>query len=297
MPSPSQDHLKAAIAAATRAAENARRVMNSDETKLQSLIESLQELSELRVEEGEFMRAESLLREAMFSIQDAQKTHRQKPKPVLAANVATNLGFLYDRWGKLSKAREWYGKSLQLATEGGFLDSDLGASVSNNLGMIEKKSGNIETAEEHYRTALRVFELLKGEQSPEVSAVLNNLGVLLYTAKRWPEAQEMHERALALRQKSHDPATGAGMGDLRQSWQNLAAVLKARGELEKAATLLRQAGLQEEAPEVTPSWIVKDFRAAGEGLLAEKGRTKTSPVPLASGPRHGFTVQTFGKKE
>jgi tetratricopeptide (TPR) repeat protein len=292
---PTDERSKSAIAAATRAVEYARRLVNSDDTKLEMLVEHLYTLSELRVEEGEFMRAESLLREAMFRIEDPQ-INRHKPRPNLAANVASSLGFLYDRWGKSSKAREWYGRSLSIAESAGFLDSDLGASVSNNLGMVEKSLENWDSAETHYRNAARIFELLRGAESSELAAVYNNLGALLHARERFDESLEAHEKALQIRQKLHDPISGKGMEDLRQSWQNMAAAYKGKGELEKAATLLRQAGVQAQSAEApTPNWIVQDLRGSTSGLAADGGSRQhveriPSDQPLA---RQGFKVEIF----
>jgi tetratricopeptide (TPR) repeat protein len=281
--------LKSSIATSTRAVEYARRVANSDESKLEMLINHLHTLS--------------LLREANFRVEEAQAHHRQKPNPLLAANVASSLGFLYDRWGKAPKAREWYGRSLYLAEVGGFMDSDLGASVSNNLGMIEKKSGKETDSEHHYRNAHRIFQLLKGPDSTESAAVLNNLGVLLYTGKRLPEALAAHTQALQIRQKHFDHISGAGEADLRQTWQNLAAVYKAQGDHEKAASLLRQAG-RLEAPSETSSanWVVSVFRESDPSnpALAATHKPPTNmaqPAFATAGVnesgRQGFKVETF----
>jgi tetratricopeptide (TPR) repeat protein len=265
MPKSDAAQLKSAIATATRAVEYARRVANADETKLEMFINHLYTLSELRVEEGEFMRAESLLREACFRIDEAVAHHRNKPDPLIPANVASSMGFLYDRWGKADKAREWYKKSLGLAQTGGFLDSDLGASVSNNLGMIEKKDANFHEAEIHYRNAFRIFQQIKGHDSPDAAAVLNNLGVLLYTAKRHEEALQAHLSAMEIRQKQL--IHGNGEDDLRQTWQNLAAVYKMLGKHEEAAGFLRKVGASQSPSETTAvSWMVSNFRDVDPAL-------------------------------
>ena len=258
MAAPIDENLRSQIAATTRAVEYARRSANIDSTKLELLVEHLHSLAELRVRTGDFSRAESLLREAMFRIEDANSVHRIAPRPILAANIASSLGYLYDRWNKTENARSWYQKSLDMAETGHFFESDLGASVSNNLGMLDKRHGALASAEFNYRRALDIFKKIKGSDSLECAAVTNNLGVLLYTQGDYPGAIQCHEAAMAIRQAHHNPATGEGLKDLCQSWRNLAAVYKTQGEAEKAATLLRQAGVSEEPSEsATTNWVVK----------------------------------------
>lgn len=293
---PRQDEpLRAQIASATRAVEYARRAANLDETKLETLVDHLHTLAELRVLEGDFSRAESLLREAMFRIKDANENRKLKPRPILAANVASSLGYLYDRWGKADKAREWYASSLEMAEAGGFLRSDLGASVSNNLGMLDKKDGRPAEAEAHYRRSLELFEEFKGKGSPECAAVANNLGVLLYTCSRQDEALALHEQALAVRQLLHNPVTGEGFRDLCQTWQNLAAVYKAKGNVDKAAALLRQAGLTDGPSEATtPNWVIKEIGIAGN--VAPPGppaKTLLPPVEELPPPASLYKIEYY----
>lgn len=285
MSNETDEALRTQIAATTRAVEYARRVANVDESKLELLVDHLHTLSELRVNEGDFSRGESLLREAMFRIEDANSNHRLRPRPILAANVASSLGYLYDRWNKTDQARKWYSKSLEMAETGNFFASDLGASVSNNLGMLDKKSGALASAEHHYRRSLEIFCVLKGSSSVEAAAVLNNLGVLLYTQGNHGEALQAHEQALAIRQKLHHPQTGEGFADLCQTWRNLAAVYKAQGLPEKAANLLRQVGLADEPVEaITPNWVIKSspLQATTVVTLQEKPKEPTVARPSVS---------------
>jgi tetratricopeptide (TPR) repeat protein len=278
------DSLRNQIASTTRAVEYARRVANVDESKLELLVDHLHTLAELRVVDQDYSRAESLLREAMFRIEDANANHRLNPRPILAANVASSLGYLYDRWNKTDQARKWYERSLSMAEAGNFFHSDLGASVSNNLGMLDKKSGALATAEHHYRRSLAIFESLKGPQSAEVGAVLNNLGVLLYTKGTYAEAITAHEKALVIRQALHHPTTGEGFTDLCQTWRNLAAVYKTQGNVERAANLLRQAGLTDEPAEATtPNWVIKSTNATPQAPLALPAqKIVEAPRPSAS---------------
>ncbi len=283
MAEPLDSSLRNQIASVTRAVEYARRVANLDEGKLELLVDHLHTLAELRVQSQDFPRAESLLREAMFRIEDANANHRLKPRPILAANVASSLGYLYDRWEKEDQARKWYEKSLAMATVGGFFQSDLGASVSNNLGMLDKKSGALPAAEQHYQRSVEAFRTLKGNESTEVAAVLNNLGVLQYSQEKFTEALATHQQALAIRQTLFNPATNEGYQDLCQTWRNLAAVHKTLGNTEQASLLLRQAGLADEPTEATtPTWVIKPSALPGTVSSTASAPQREVPRPSAS---------------
>jgi serine/threonine-protein kinase len=63
-----------------------------------------------------------------------------------------------------------------------------------------------------------------------VAIALNNLGVVYESLKKYEEARQMHERALALRQK----ALGPEHPEVANSLSNLASVLRHQGKLAEA---------------------------------------------------------------
>lgn len=279
--------VRARLAAALRAVEYARAAANADENKIENLVQHIHALSELRLEEGDYSRAEGLLREALFRVEDLRH-----PRHLLLANVASSLGFFYDRTGKFDQAVRFYGKALASAQRGGFDFSELVASVENNLGMIHKKAGRFLEAQACYDRALAMFEQLKGATSVEAGCVLNNLGVLYYARHQHDQAQLLHERALRVREALNTATDGATdpalLRDVRQSLQNLAAVYRTAGRAEKAEELLKRMGeMAPEAVESAPSspWHLPP--PPGTGPVPGPGR-QTSPVPragAASAPR------------
>jgi len=95
--------LERQIAAASHSVEEARRHAYHDAAKVGALVEQISVLADLRQKEGDFRKAESLYREALFR---AQELRRQEPD--LLTGVYSLLAHLYDRWGRLDKAAEFY---------------------------------------------------------------------------------------------------------------------------------------------------------------------------------------------
>src|SRR6266566_9728 len=72
-------------------------------------------------------------------------------------------------------------------------------------------------------------------EHPDVASVLNNLGVFYTNEKRFTEAEQVHLRALAIREKVFP----ASHPDIAQSKCNLAVVYHSQGDYERASELYR----------------------------------------------------------
>lgn len=227
-------NLERQLAAASRSVEEARRIAYHDPSRVGQLVEQISVLADLRQKEGDFRKAESLYREALFRTQELKK-----PDPELMCGIHSLLAHLYDRWGRMDKAAEFYEKALQIAEQASLHDSDKVAVIKNNLAMIFKQARDYKNAERYYNEALDAFRTADGEESPRVASVLNNLGVLYYTNMEVDRAQQMHEKALGIRQSlandQMDPA------DLSQTYINLGAVYKAVGDFQKAEACVDRA--------------------------------------------------------
>ena len=69
-----------------------------------------------------------------------------------------NFGYLYEKQGDISKAFEYFNKSLPIQEE---IDDKLGMAGSLlNLGMIFRQQGNIPKALEYYHRALKLQILI-----------------------------------------------------------------------------------------------------------------------------------------
>ena len=225
--------LERQIAAATRAVDDARRVAHRDPSRMGELVEHINVLAELRQQEGNFTKAESLYREALFRIQDVKS-----PDPALQVGVYSLLAYLYDRWGRLKEAADFYRKALELGAKHGLQDSTEVATVKNNLAVIHKGMKDFDRAEQYYTEALEEFRRLHGEESAEVASVYNNLGVLHYQNMNLERAHDMHLKALRIRESL---AREGSPADLAQTCINLGAVFKSLGDFEKAHGLVERA--------------------------------------------------------
>jgi tetratricopeptide (TPR) repeat protein len=226
--------LEKQIAAASRAVEEARRVAYRDPARLGDLVEHINSLAELRQQEGDFRKAESLYREALFRIQDVRS-----PDAGLTVGVYSLLAYLYDRWGKPKEAAEYYLRALQLGQERGVHDADKVATVKNNLAMLHKNMREYDKAQAYYEEALAEFRAAHGPDSPKVASVYNNLGVLLYQNLEVERALDMHLKALRIREET--PHAELDAGDLSQTYINLGAVYKALGDFQKAHDYMEKA--------------------------------------------------------
>jgi tetratricopeptide (TPR) repeat protein len=207
--------------------EEARRIAYRDASRLGDLVENINVLAELRQQEGDFRKAESLYREALYRIQDTKN-----PDGELTVGVYSLLAYLYDRWGKHAEAAEFYQKALDLGAQLGINDADKVATVKNNLAMIHKNMRDLDKASQYYNEALAEFRRAHGENSAKVASVYNNLGVLHYQQMEVEKALDMHLKALRIRESIE--ARELEPGDLSQSYINLGAVYKALGEFQKA---------------------------------------------------------------
>lgn len=227
-------NLERQLLSASRSVEEVRRLAYRDPARIGQLVEQISVLADLRQKEGDFRKAESLYREALYRAQELKK-----PDPDLLCGIHSLLAHLYDRWGRMDKAAEYYEKALKIAGDAGLENNDKVATIKNNLAMIFKQLRDYPKAEQYYQEALDTFRIVDGDESPRVASVLNNLGVLFYSNMDVERAQQMHEHALGIRQSlandQMDPA------DLSQTYINLGAVYKATGDFQKAEACVDRA--------------------------------------------------------
>ncbi|MBK8095240.1 MAG: tetratricopeptide repeat protein [Verrucomicrobiaceae bacterium] len=226
--------LEQQIGSASRSVEEARRIAYHDTSRIGALVEQISVLADLRQKEGDFRKAESLYREALFRAQESRKTDYE-----LQVGILSLLAHLYDRWGKTDQSLEFYEKALHISETRGLDGGEASAIIKNNLAMIYKHRRDYEKAERCYQESLHAFQKLEGEHSSRVASLYNNLGVLYYAQLEIDRALEMHEKALAIRQ--HNPVGPIDPADLSQTYINLAAVYKATGDFKRAEASITRA--------------------------------------------------------
>ncbi|MFL5458126.1 MAG: tetratricopeptide repeat protein [Myxococcales bacterium] len=113
-----------------------------------------------------------------------------------------------------------------------------------NLALTERRLGKVEVAESLYRRTLAIQQRALGEDHPQVAATLNALADLLQKATpRSQEAESLLRQALAINRRVY----GEQHPEVSTNLGNLAVIVRERGEYDEAEKLLRQALAIDEA--------------------------------------------------
>ena len=108
--------------------------------------------------------------------------------------------------------------------------------MSNAAGMQAYQQARYAKAEEAWLGALKEAESF-GAQDPRLATSLNNLAVLYASQGKYAEAEPLHQRALAIREKTLGPEHK----DVATGLTNLARLYASQGEYAEAAPLYRRA--------------------------------------------------------
>jgi tetratricopeptide (TPR) repeat protein len=226
--------LEKQIAGATRSVEEFRRVAHRDPVRLGELVDQIYVLGELRQQEGDLRKAESLYREALFRIQETRP-----PDATLLFGVCSVLAHLYDRWGKSKEAAEFYRQALDVARQPAVQERKRVATMKNNLAVLLKNQRAYDEAQTLYEEALADFRAAEGDDSLSVASVCHNLGALFYQNLEVDRALELHLAALRIREQA--PRADLDPAELWQSCMSLAAVYKALGDFQNAERFVAKA--------------------------------------------------------
>jgi len=108
------------------------------------------------------------------------------------ALALNNFGYLYEKQGDISKAFEYFNKSLPIQEE---IDDKLGMAGSLlNLGMIFRQQGNIPKALEYYHRALKLQILIDNKSG--IATSYNNIGFVYDSQGEYLKAYEYYNKAL-----------------------------------------------------------------------------------------------------
>jgi tetratricopeptide (TPR) repeat protein len=227
----------------------------------------------LRIQ-GQFARAEPLLREAL-----AAAEHASSPEGGALVEALNALGLLCKDLGRYDEARGHYERALALLECAGAADPDDIATLYHNLGGIEHARGDyaagerlarrgltIRTsldnadsfliatdkvalaaildgltryveAERLYLEAVAIFERTPGHLDIELSVALNDLGAQYARRGRLEQAEELLTGAVDLKRR----ALGPRHPDTAVTLNNLAITYKRAGEFSRAAALAAEA--------------------------------------------------------
>jgi tetratricopeptide (TPR) repeat protein len=134
-----------------------------------------------------------------------------------SAEAEYGLGSVYLRQDRTREARDSFERAVKLSAS----YPDTLPNAWNNLGLLATREGHVDEAVGYFQEALRV--------SPDYWIALENLGNAYRLQKRWDEARQTLERALAAR--PHDSEAN----------YNLAMVFAQTGDAQRAYDYLQKA--------------------------------------------------------
>ncbi len=193
---------------------------------------ALQALGRVRLAQGQYSEAESLLKE---SLEIAQ---RRPGRNLLEVAWALNeLAACYKHMARYPEAGQLYQQALSIA------ESALGpnhhevATIYHNLGDLEHAASNPERGEPFARRALRIHVRTLGPEHPAVAADEASLAALLDQQRKYDEAICLYGRALSIFERDHGPEHA----EVAVILNNLAAIFVVKGRGEEAERLYRRA--------------------------------------------------------
>ncbi len=116
------------------------------------------------------------------------------------AGALNNIGYLAQNQGDISKALEFYLKSLEIEEE---IKNKKGIAYSlNNIGSIYKDQGDITRGLEYYHKSLKIREEIKDKKG--IANALNNIGIIHKNQGDAQKGLEYYHRSLKLWEEMND---------------------------------------------------------------------------------------------
>ena len=110
------------------------------------------------------------------------------------ANALNNIGYVYKQQGDITRALEWYNKSVKIQEEIG--DKKGFANSINNIGQIYNVQGDNRKAIECYKKSLKIQNEIGDKQGASVS--LSNIGLIYNNQGDIPNALEYYSKGLKI---------------------------------------------------------------------------------------------------
>ena len=157
---------------------------------------------------------------AIGNANDLEKQSFLKTK----ANAINNIGYVYKQQGDITKALEWYNKSLKINEE---IGNKYGIANSiNNIGRIYTIQGDMRKAIEYYEKSLKIQNEIGDKQGASIS--INNIGLIYNNQGDIPKALEYYNKSLKIQDEIGDQQ-GVGI-----SLHNIGHVYSNQGNFPKA---------------------------------------------------------------
>jgi len=193
---------------------------------------SLSNFGLVRLEAGDFGRADSLLRQS-FEITNSARD----ATPADRAIAANNLAGLYQQLGRDVESLPLFQEALELERAANGETSSGYAQILNNIGLALANLGRYEEAEPLTERALEIRRRIVTPMSPEIGQSLNNLGLLYESMGRYSEADRPMRESISIYRES----LGHFHPTLALSLSNLALLQQRMARGEEAGQLFEEA--------------------------------------------------------
>ncbi len=199
---------------------------------------SLNRLGVLAYYQGDYARAEMLIRDAL-----RMREATLGADHLAVAESLTDLASMFLVRGDYVRPEPLYQRALGIYETQDEKESSrdetqlLIASVFNNLALLYHRRADYERAETQYLQALAIKVRVRGPDDPTVADTAANLGAVYHAAAQYDKAVQVLKRALAIQEK-HAPSNHPS---LATSSFNLAAVYFDQGDYTNAESLFQRA--------------------------------------------------------
>jgi tetratricopeptide (TPR) repeat protein len=264
----STQYLAADYDAASKTLEEAVSIARRElapESTLRS--EALDDLADVKVQEGKYADAEALCLEALRA-----DRKRGTDQSETVARTLDSLGGSYFYSGNLPAAEKTMREALALHEQASGVRHTMTAQAMNNLAALLYQSGRYEDALALYRQALPIYREVYGDQHPEVSVLLNNMGGAALMGGRIDEAEPLLRQALAMGEKLEGP-----------THDDLVAPLNRLAMIDEFAGRRAQAQAEIERAE-------RISRLPDHGLLLDQVLVNAAELDLKNGNADGATA-------
>jgi tetratricopeptide (TPR) repeat protein len=249
------------------------------------LAESLETLGEAYFFEGDLIKAEPPMREALQLREQVLGMHH-----ALTALTLDNLGVLLYQSGRYDEALTVYEQALPIHREVFGAEHPEMATILNNIGRVALITGRVDEAEPLLRQSLAMLEKFQGDDHDNLVPPLNSLAMIDVYRSRLEIARREIERAASI-------ARAPGHGQLLdQVLLNEADIEFANGNRDRAAELISEAKtLLQKAHPVNPTeeWRYAVWDSVNAQLLAANGDPAAAVATLAAA--RSILVKRFGE--
>ena len=239
-------------------------------------------LADLLADEGDYVEAEALCREALTA--DRARPPTPENQAVLADTLDSLGTTLFDR-GDFAAAIAPMREALKLRETALGMESPLTGELLTNLGAVLYMSGHYQDAVKEYEQALPIYKKVYGAEHPEIATLLNNIGRSDLMAGDIANAEPLMRDALFMTEKFE----GARHEDLIAPLNSLAMIDMDNGrlpaaqqELERADSIAQSTGQRELLDQV----VLNEARLAIENGDVSRGTIllARSKLLLQKGP-------------